>query len=55
MTRSFVGTTEPETSPLPEYSKMAVSSACSCGVSCVRVAGDSSRKNGNVNVWRFTS
>ena len=50
MTKSLVGTTGPEMSPLPEYSKIAVSSACSSGVSWVKVVSAVSRKNGNVNV-----
>ena len=50
MTRSLVGTTGPDTSPLPEYSKMSVSSSCSSGVSWVNVGSDNDRKNGNVNV-----
>jgi hypothetical protein len=51
---SLVGTSDPVTSPLPEKSKVPVSSSVGVGETCDSSAGASSRKNGKVNACSVT-
>jgi len=52
---SFVGTTVPVTLPLPENSNVPVSYVVGVGAVWSRTAGETSRKNGNVNSCSMTS
>ena len=54
ITMSLVGMIAPVTSPLPEYSSVAVSYSFAVGEICALTPGSNVRKNGKVNSCTFT-